>query len=61
LELKKRVDEVSLDLFVWTDHPVVGERRLVTADNNEINLRVLLEFFKFAQEKSGLFPDLFFG
>jgi len=61
MELKKRAGKVDFNLLAWTDHPAVGERRLVAADNNEINLRVLFEFLKFAQIPLGLFLDLFFG
>jgi hypothetical protein len=61
LELKKRIGKADLNLLAWMDHPTVGERRLVTADNDEINLCVLLEYFKFTQIPSILFPDLFFG
>jgi hypothetical protein len=48
MELKKRIGEIDLDLPVGTDHPAVGERRLMTADNDEINPRVLFTLF-FAQ------------
>ncbi|MBP1698834.1 MAG: hypothetical protein H6Q41_4022, partial [Deltaproteobacteria bacterium] len=60
-EPNKGIGKIHLNLLVWTDYPAIGERRLVAADNDEINLLVILESFKFAHIPSGLFSDLFLG
>jgi hypothetical protein len=61
LELKKGAGEVDLDLLARTNHPAVGEWRLVAADNHEVNFSVLLKSLKFPQIPSGLFLALFLG